>query len=57
VFSFLEISGKLEVSHDLKGMLGNIVAVIFQSVFHSEMHQNNIFFLFFKINTSKQFKT
>jgi len=25
----------------------NIVAVIFQSVFHSEMHQNNIF-LFFK---------
>jgi len=24
----------------------NVVAVTFQSVFHQEMHQNNIFFIF-----------
>jgi hypothetical protein len=34
--------------------------VTFQSVFHAEMHQNDIFFYFlkiiFKISTSKQFK-
>jgi hypothetical protein len=28
----------------------NVVAVSFQSAFHSEMHQNNIFFYFLKIN-------
>jgi len=28
-------------------MFGNVIAVAFQSVFYSEMHQNNIF-LFFK---------
>jgi hypothetical protein len=26
-----------------------VVVVAFQSVFHSEMHQNNIFFIFLKI--------
>jgi hypothetical protein len=36
----------------------SVVAIVFQKVFHSEMHQNNIYFLFFKkiifyINTSK----
>jgi hypothetical protein len=30
------------------GLFGSVVAVAFQSVFHAEMHQNNIFFLFFK---------
>jgi hypothetical protein len=32
-----------------KGMFGSGVAVTFQSAFHSEMHQNDIFFYFFKI--------
>jgi hypothetical protein len=27
-------------------VFGSIVAVAFQSVFRSEMHQNNIFFIF-----------
>jgi hypothetical protein len=27
------------------GVFGSVVAVAFQSVFRSEMHQNNIFFL------------
>jgi hypothetical protein len=34
----------------------NIVAVAFQSAFYLEMHQNNIFFIFyffFEINASK----
>jgi len=39
---------------------GIAAAVAFQSVFRLEMHQNNIFFIFFKfifdINTSKQSK-
>jgi len=30
-------------------MFGSGVAVTFQSAFHSEMHQNDIFFYFFKI--------
>jgi len=38
-----------------------VVAVAFQSAFHSEMHQNDVFFLFFKkiifeINASKHQK-
>jgi hypothetical protein len=41
-------------------VFGIVVVVDFQSVFHLEMHQNNIFFYFFKfifdINTSKQSK-
>jgi len=28
------------------GVFGSVVAVAFQSVFRSEMHQNNIFFIF-----------
>jgi len=28
----------------IKGMFKSVVAVAFQSVFHAEMHQNNIFF-------------
>jgi hypothetical protein len=35
-----------------------VVAVVFQSAFHTEMHQNNFFLkFFFEINTSKQIKT
>jgi hypothetical protein len=29
-------------------MFGSVVAVAFQSVFHAEMHQNDIFFIFLK---------
>jgi hypothetical protein len=28
-------------------MFGSVVVIAFQSVFYSEMHQNNVFFLFF----------
>ena len=28
------------------GVFGSVVAVAFQSVFRSEMHQNNFFFIF-----------
>jgi hypothetical protein len=42
-------------------MFGSMVAVVFQSVFRAEIHQNNIFFYFLKIiceiRASKQFKT
>jgi hypothetical protein len=42
-------------------MFGSVVAVAFQSVFHAEMHQNDIFFHFFKIifkiSASKRSKT
>jgi hypothetical protein len=38
-----------------------VVAVAFQSVFHVEMHQNDVFFLFlkiiFEISVSKRSKT
>jgi hypothetical protein len=27
-------------------VFGSVVAVVFQNVFHSEMYQNNIFFIF-----------
>jgi hypothetical protein len=30
-------------------MFGSVVAVVFQSTFHSEMYQNNMFFYFLKI--------
>jgi hypothetical protein len=30
-------------------MFGSVVAVAFQSVFHSKTYQNNVFFCFFKI--------
>jgi hypothetical protein len=26
-----------------------VVAVVFQSIFHAEMHQNDVFFIFLKI--------
>jgi len=29
-------------------MFATIIAIVFQSVFHLEKHQNNIFFLFLK---------
>jgi len=29
-----------------EGMFGSVVMVVFQSVFHSEIHQNNMFFIF-----------
>jgi hypothetical protein len=33
----------------LLGVLGSVVVVVFQSAFHSEKYQNNIFFYFLKI--------
>jgi hypothetical protein len=30
-------------------VFGNVVAVVFQNVFHSEIYQNNIFIIIFKI--------
>jgi hypothetical protein len=30
-------------------VFGSVVAVVFQNIFHLEMHQNNIFFYFLKI--------
>jgi hypothetical protein len=30
-------------------MFESVVTVAFQNTFHTEMHQNNIFFYFFKI--------
>jgi hypothetical protein len=42
-------------------MFGSVVMVVFQSIFHAEMHQNNIFFYFlkiiFEISALKRFKT
>jgi len=42
-------------------MFGNVVTLAFQNVFHAEMHQNDVFFIFKKlsleIKTSKRFKT
>ena len=49
----------LSSSETIYGLFESVVVVAFQSVFHSEMHQNNIFFLkknIFDINTSKLFK-
>jgi hypothetical protein len=41
-------------------MFESVVTVVFQSVFSSKMHQNNIFFIFLKIifyiNTSKLYE-
>jgi hypothetical protein len=42
------------------GLFGSVVAVTFQSVFHSEMHQNDVFSSFkiiFEISILKRFKT
>jgi len=33
----------------VSGVFRSMVVVAFQSVFHSEMHQNNIFFIFKKL--------
>jgi hypothetical protein len=42
----------------IKSMFKSVVAVAFQSVFHAEMHQNNIFFkIIFEIGASKRSKT
>jgi hypothetical protein len=30
------------------GVFGSVVAVAFQNVFRSEIHQNNVFFIFLK---------
>jgi len=41
---------------DEASVFGNVVVVVFQSVFHSEMYQNNIFLFFiffFDISASK----
>ena len=34
--------------HRKMGLFGSVVAVVFRNTFHSEIYQNNIFFLFFK---------
>jgi len=41
------------------GLFGSVVAVTFQSAFHAEMHQNDVFFfkINFYISASKQSKT
>ena len=58
---------KIEFNQELTNMMGktqvpgyyvfeSMVAVVFQSIFYSEMHQNNIFLfkkLIFNINISK----
>jgi hypothetical protein len=33
----------------LKCLFRSVVAVVFKSIFHAEMHQNNIFFIFYKL--------
>jgi len=44
-----------------RSLFGSVVAVAFQSAFHAEMHQNDVFFYFFKIifeiSVSKRSKT
>jgi hypothetical protein len=40
------VTGDMHMKLD---MFGSVVVVIFQSAFHSEKYQNNIFFYFFKI--------
>ena len=30
-------------------MFGNVVVIVFQSVFHLKMHRNDIFYIFLKI--------
>jgi hypothetical protein len=37
------------------GLFGSVIAVAFQSVFHSVMHQNNIFFIFKKLFLSSAY--
>jgi len=39
-----------EREREYSGMFGSVVAVAFQSAFHAAMHQNDVFFLFFKNN-------
>jgi hypothetical protein len=44
---------------DLQYVFGSVVLVIFQNIFHAEMHQNNFFYflkIIFEISTSKLFK-
>jgi len=41
---------QVECGSFTKGVFESVVAVVFQSVFRSEMYQNNVFFLFFKIH-------
>jgi hypothetical protein len=35
--------------YSIKNYIGSVVAVAFQNTFHSEIHQNNIFFIFKKL--------
>jgi hypothetical protein len=32
-----------------KGLFGSAIAVVFQSVFHANMYQNDFFFIFLKL--------
>jgi len=48
--------------HDILiyGLFENVVTVAFQSVFHAEMHQNDVFYflkIIFEISASKRSKT
>ena len=51
---------QVECGSFTKGVFENVLAVVFQSVFRSEMYQNNVFFhflkLIFDISTSKRSK-
>jgi hypothetical protein len=43
----------------IKGLFGNVVAVIFESAFRVEIHQNNFFYflkIIFEISASKHAK-
>jgi len=37
-------------------LFGIMITVVVKNTFHLEIHQNNILFLFFKINKLKQFE-
>jgi hypothetical protein len=44
----------------IKGLFGNVVAVVFESAFRVEIHQNDFFYflkIIFEISASKRCKT
>jgi hypothetical protein len=43
------LSGILYVMSSFSTLFGSLVAVIFQSIFYVEIHQNNIFFILKKL--------
>jgi hypothetical protein len=46
---------RVRFSHQIN-LFEIMITVAIQSTFHLEIHQNDIFFLFFKINKLKQFE-